>query len=109
MAKVAAKTPVKAPKKSTAKANSTASGSNQIEKVCQDALDKLKGLGIDQQLQHDIEWCLGSFRADNNPVGLYAMAERALTIFREEKAKKTKGVTAKMISDLEKVIQNRQS
>jgi hypothetical protein len=106
MAKVAAKTPAKAAKK-TSKTSSAVSGSQKIEKVCEDALNKLKELGIDQQLQNDIEWCLGSFKSDSNPVGLYAMADRALTIFRDEKAKKTKGITAKIITDLEKVIQDR--
>src|SRR5687768_13312212 len=100
MAKVAAKT-ARAPRKAAPSANASPS-TNNIEKVCQDALEKLKVLDIDRQLQNDIEWCLGSYRADHNPIGLYDMAERALTIFREEKSKKTKGVTAKMITDLEK-------
>jgi hypothetical protein len=107
MAKVAAKTSAKAPKKTTSTAKPKASSSINIEQACQDALDKLKTLGIDQQLQSDIEWCLGSYRSDSNPVGLYAMAERALNIFKEEKAKKTKGVTAKTITDLEKIIEAR--
>ena len=107
MAKVAAKTSAKAAKKSTPEAASAVSGSQKIEKACENALNKLKELGIDEQLQSDLQWCLGSFRSDNNPVGLYAMADRALTILREEKAKKTKGVTAKMITDLEKAIQDR--
>ena len=106
MAKVAAKTPSKTPKKRTT-STPKAPNSNNIEKVSLDALEKLKELGIDQQLQNDLEWCLGSFRADNNPIGLYDMMERALTIFRDEKAKKTKGVTAKLIGDLEKVFSAR--
>ena len=109
MAKVAAKspasTPTKTPKKTSA-AKAPAQGNN-IEKVSQETLDKLKSLGIDQQLQNDLEWCLGSYRSDNNPVGLYEMAERALTILREEKNRKTKGVTAKLITDLEKALQER--
>jgi len=110
MAKVAAKSPVKTPvkaPKSTSAAKAPAEGT-KIEKVSQETLDKLKSLGIDQQLQNDLEWCLGSYRSDNNPVGLYEMAERALVILREEKNKKTKGVTAKLITDLEKALQNRQ-
>jgi hypothetical protein len=106
MAKVAAKTPAKAPKKSTSKPQSGVSDGEKIEKACLDALEKLKALGIDQQLQNDIEWCLGSYRSDNNPVGLYDMARRAMIIFKDEKAKKTKGVTTKMITDLEKAIGN---
>jgi hypothetical protein len=105
MAKVAAKTSAKTPKKTTA-GKAPASGNN-IEIASEQLLEKLKSLGIDQQLQNDLEWCLGSFRSDNNPVGLYEVAERALSVLRDEKAKKTKGVTAKMITDLEKVLQDR--
>jgi hypothetical protein len=107
MAKTAAKTPVKSPRKTSSTSTKTTATGIKVEQACQDALEKLKALGIDQQLQHDLEWCLGSFRSDNNPVGLYQMAERALTIFREEKLKKTKGVTSKMITDLEKVLEDR--
>lgn len=77
------------------------SASDQIEKVCVESLKKLQELGIEQQLQSDIEWCLGSYRNDLNPSGLYEVAARTLTIFQAEKSKKTKGVTAKMITDLE--------
>lgn len=107
MAKVAAKSSTREPKKK-ASASTKAPSSNKIEKACDEALEKLRSLGIDQQLQNDIEWCLGSYRADQNPVGLYGVAERALRVFQEEKAKKTKGITAKMITDLEKAIQERQ-
>jgi hypothetical protein len=107
MAKTAAKTSAKEPKKTatTAKKAPTASASVvDIEKASKEALEKLKELDIDAQLQSDLEWCLGSFKADNNPVGLYSMIERALIIFKEEKAKKTKGITAKLVTDLEKAI-----
>jgi hypothetical protein len=106
MAKTASKTTAKAPKKTTA-AKPTTSSRASIEKACVDALEKLKGLDIQQQLQNDIEWCLGSYRSDGNPVGLYDMAERALIVFQEERAKKTKGITAKNITDLEKVLSER--
>jgi len=65
---------------------------------------KLKALDIEPQLQADIEWCLGSYNHDNNPVGLYEMGERALDVFKQQLEKKTKGVTAKMVADLEKAV-----
>lgn len=107
MAKTAAKTSAKAPVKKTSAKSAKTSSTLNIEKVCNEVLEKLKALGLDQQLQSDIEWCLGSYRSDNNPVGLYGMAARALVIFQDEKAKKTKGVTVKLIADLEKVVQER--
>jgi hypothetical protein len=103
MAKAAAKsttkTETKKPRAPRAKAST-----NNIETVSEEALGKLQELGIEDQLQRDLQWCLGSYRADSNPVGLYTNARKALTIFKSEKEKKTKGVTAKLISDLEKVV-----
>jgi hypothetical protein len=108
MAKASSKSAAKAPKKTSVKApKAKRSSTEAIEKVSEETLEKLKALGIDQGLQNDIEWCLGSYRSDQNPVGLYSMAERAIDVFRQEKAKKTKGVTAKLITDLEKLLQNR--
>jgi len=101
-----AKATTKEPKKTATK---TKPSSASIEQACEDALKKLKELGVHEQLQNDIEWCLGSYRADRNPVGLYSMAERALTVFQEERAKKSKGITAKMITDLEKTIETKQT
>ena len=107
MAKAPAKTAAKAAPKKEAAPKKTKSTGNNIEQACEDALAKLKSLGIQEQLQNDLEWCLGSYRSDGNPVGLYAMAERALVVFQEEKARKTKGVTTKNITDLEKILESR--
>jgi hypothetical protein len=104
MAKAAAKTATKAPRKTSATPVKASTTGSDIEKVSKEALEKLRELNIDQQLQNDLEWCLGSYKSDNNPVGLYSMIERAVIIFKEEKAKKTKGITAKLVADLEKAI-----
>lgn len=103
MAKAAAKpTPKSGTRKPRApRANAS---NNNIDQVSSEALKKLEQLGIEEQLRRDLEWCLGSYRADHNPIGLYETAKRALTVFRAEKEKKTKGVTAKLISDLEKIV-----
>ena len=104
MAKPTPKTTTKTPVKSTAKkTTSTVSEPTSIVTTSETILKKLKDLGIDSQLQADLEWCLGSYKADNNPVGLYEMAKRALVVFKDNKS--TKGVTAKLISDLEKAVQ----
>lgn len=103
MAKAAAKpsTSATGPRKPRA---SRAKSAVDIEKASESALQKLQELGIEDQLQHDIEWCLGSYRADRNPVGLYEYAGRALAVLKNEKEKKTKGVTAKLINELESVM-----
>jgi hypothetical protein len=67
-------------------------------------LGKLQALAIESHLQAEITWCLGSFSHDNNPVGLYDTAAKALEILKTEHAKKTKGITIKLISDIEKAL-----
>ena len=100
MAKTTAKTSTKAPvKRTAAKKPTTVSESNPIVKSSETALKKL---GIESQLQADLEWCIDSYKADKNPIGLYEMVRRALVVFKDNK--NTKGVTAKLISDLEKVV-----
>ena len=110
MAKVTSKAPVKAAKapvkveKKKSVPQKSESPADQIIKICETALAKFSELNIEHSLQSEINWCLGSFQNDHNPIGLYQMAERSLSIFKGELAKKTKGVTAKFVSDIEKAI-----
>jgi hypothetical protein len=102
MAKASGKSVTKESKTPATKTSKAKTTGGSIEKASTDALEKLKALGIEVDLQNDIEWCLGSYRADGNPVGLISMIDRAVTVFKAEQAKKTKGVTAKFVADLEK-------
>jgi hypothetical protein len=95
--KVAAKKPASTPKAKT----------SSLEKTSEDVLTKLRDLGLDAQLQADLEWCLGSYRADQNPSGLYEMLERSLSVFNTAKENKAKGITAKLTGDIEKALKNR--
>ena len=90
--------------KPKAKTSAETSSANLLEQASEEALRKLQSLGIEQQLQSELEWCLGSYRFDGNPSGLYEVAGRVLTVLNSEKAKKTKGVTVKLIGDLEKAL-----
>jgi hypothetical protein len=107
MAKTTAKTPIAkaAPKKVSAKAATKTTAPTDIEQLSKNILQKLKALNLDGQLQADIEWCLGSYSYDKNPVGLVKAAHNAVNVFKTELARKTKGVTAKLISDIEKAIE----
>ena len=78
-----------------------------IQKITADALANLKALNIEHALQADIEWCLGSYGSDKNPIGLYDMISRALPILKAELKKKTKGVTAKLVGDIEKAMSSK--
>lgn len=75
-----------------------------LDNVNEAALTVLKKLNIEEKLQNDIAWCLGSYGHDNNPVGLIETAKRAIIVLKAAKAKNTKAVAAKVISDLEKVV-----
>lgn len=101
MAKAASKpaTEKKAPKKVASKSKALS-----IEQVAENILDKFRTLNIEQQLQADLEWCLGSYRFDGNPVGLVDAINRSLFILKAEQIKKTKGVTATFISSIEKAL-----
>lgn len=102
MAKIATKTV--ADKKTPATKAAAKPKTPSIEKVAEEILAKLKALDIEHQLQADIEWCLGSYRYDGNPTGLFDMAAKAVSVFKQELPKKTKGVTATLISGIEKAI-----
>ncbi|HRG79480.1 MAG TPA: hypothetical protein PL167_07705 [Cyclobacteriaceae bacterium] len=91
-------------KKAPAKKTVIKPKTSSIEKVSEEILAKLKALDIEHQLQADIEWCLGSYRFDQNPAGLIESANKALSVFKQELAKKTKGVTATLISGIEKSL-----
>ncbi len=99
MAKTNAKT-AKTPAKSPAKK------APDIEAAARTALAKLRELSLDAQLQADLDWCLGSYNFDKNPSGLYEMLGRAIKVFTAERERKTKGVTAKLLTDLEKSVRN---
>jgi hypothetical protein len=100
-----AKTAKTSAPKASAKTKSNSSPSDLIEKASLQALKTLQSLGIEQQLQQDIEWCLGSYRHDKNPEGLYEMTKRSISVLQEAKERKAKGVTAKLLTDLEKAVQ----
>jgi hypothetical protein len=102
-----AKVPAKPAKKAAPKKTSAISPAQNIEAAAETSLVKLRDLNIDPQLQSEIDWCLASYRNDGNPVGLYEMVERAVNVFKAEQARKTKGVTAKFVGELEKALATR--
>lgn len=104
MAKAAAKLSTKPETKKPRAPRAKASTNNGIEKVSEEALEKLRAIGIEEQLQRDLQWCLGSYRADHNPVGLYDIVRKVLLVLQDEKEKKTKGVTTKLINELEEIV-----
>jgi hypothetical protein len=75
-----------------------------VDTANEQALATLEKLNIEVSLRSDIQWCLGSYRHDQNPAGLIETAGRALDVLKTAKAKNAKAVAAKVISDLQKVL-----
>ena len=111
MAKKPAKTEVKKAakpaKKSVASSKSKASDGKLIEKINEESLKKLIALNIEPGLQAEIQWCLGSYRNDKNPSGLYLMAEKALQVFTLIADKDPKAIPSKFLGDIKKALKNR--
>ena len=102
--KTSAETAETKTKKTPAPKAAVKKSSLNIEEACEAALAKLRELDIEHALQADLQWCLGSYRADSNPIGLFQMLDRSIAVFEREKTAKTTGVTAKLISDLSKAL-----
>lgn len=105
MAKAPAKkAAAKAPKKVKAAPKAKKTTTVAIDKVISQVLDTLISLDAEHQLQGEIKWCLGSYQYDRNPKGLYETGAKALSFFKAAKAKKVKGIPAKLATDLEKAL-----
>lgn len=95
------------PKKSAAKASAKKAVIVDIEKISEQVLTKLQALDIEHGLQADIQWCIGSYRHDKNPVGLYQMLGRALPVLKAQREKNARSVAARLITDIEKALANK--
>ncbi len=78
----------------------------KIEKSCQAALEKFQKIGIEKydDIQSKLEFVLGSYHYDHNPVGLYEYGEKALKLLKAYKKEKPKAVSDKLINDLENAV-----
>ena len=96
-----------APKKAASKASTTGrvtKASAAIDQVAEQVLGKLRTLNLEHGLQNDIEWCLGSYRHDQNPSGLYEMVARALPVLQEAKKKQARAIPATLLTSITKVL-----
>ena len=75
-----------------------------IEKACVEAKQKLESLGVEQTIQEELAWVIGSYNYDSNPVGLYEIGGKALEALKEVKKGSPRKVSKKLIDTLEKAI-----
>ena len=78
----------------------------KIEKACIEALQKFKQVNRDDtnEVESKLEYVIGSYQHDHNPVGLYEIGAMALNKLMELKQEKPKQVSKKLIDDLEKAL-----
>jgi hypothetical protein len=95
---------VKAKKPAKAKVSKKVANPHAIDEACNLALELLRELDMEEALQADLQWCLGSYQADGNPVGLYQMLERAVLVFEREKEVGNKKITAEVTQALSKAL-----
>ncbi len=81
----------------------------KIEKACEAAFEKFKKIGDEKysEVQSKLEYVLGSYRYDGNPVGLYEMGEMALNTLQKIKKAKPRAVSKKLIDDLQKALKEK--
>ncbi|MEZ5083327.1 MAG: hypothetical protein R2750_07755 [Bacteroidales bacterium] len=79
----------------------------KLKQSCEEAVVALQKLKIDSynDIQSKLEWCIGSFENDKNPVGLYEYGVKSLEILKTVKAEQPRKVTKKVIDNLENAIQ----
>jgi hypothetical protein len=77
--------------------------SEQLKNACKAALLALQKLGNSghDDLRSKLEYVIGSYEFDKNPVGLYEFGEKALKVLNDLKKKNPKKISKKILTDLE--------
>ena len=88
---------------------SDAKQNQKIEKACSAALEKIQKIGLDKyaDIQSKLEYVLGSYKYDGNPVGLYEIGEKALKELKKYQKEKPRLVSKKLITDLETALKQK--
>ena len=75
----------------------------KLKNACKAALLTFKKLGDSEfdEIKSKLEFVIGSYEFDKNPVGLIEFGQKALKLLNEAKKKNPKKVTKKVITDLE--------
>ena len=75
----------------------------KLKNACKAALLALQKLGNAEfdDIRSKLEFVIGSYEFDKNPVGLYEFGEKALKALNDVKKKNPRKISKKIISDLE--------
>lgn len=80
----------------------------KLRTACFNAFETFKKLGDSNyaEIQSKLEFVIGSYDFDKNPVGLYEFGITAIQQLKEAKEKYSRKVTKKVIEELEKAVKN---
>lgn len=83
-----------------------ATENEKLRNACVKAFETFQKINdeANAEIQSKLEFVIGSFDFDQNPVGLYEFGKKASKILSKIKEKNTKKVTKKVIDDLEKAL-----
>ena len=81
---------------------------DQLEKVCRESLNQFAKIddGPYGEIRAKIEYCLGSYGYDGNPIGLYECAKESSSLFKKFKKKNPRKVSQKLIDSIDKAVLN---
>ncbi|MFC2123925.1 hypothetical protein ACFLU5_03860 [Bacteroidota bacterium] len=77
---------------------------DQLEKACRESLNKFAKIDDGQfgDIRAKLEYCLGSYGYDGNPVGLYKSVKDSSRLLKDYKKKNPRKVSMKLIELIEK-------
>lgn len=76
----------------------------KLVKAAEQAHEKLTKLNLNEALTSELEWCLGSFKNDNNPDGLVEKVKASITELEAFKVDNPRKVSKKLLEDLNKAL-----
>ena len=77
-----------------------------LKDACADSLDALRKLKDDTfgEINSKLEYVIGSYEFDKNPVGLHEIGQNALSIMKKFKEQNPRKLSKKVIDKMEKSI-----
>ena len=79
----------------------------KLEKACKDALAQFEKLGDEQfyDIRSKLEFVLGSYGFDGNPVGLFEYAKKSSDTLKKYKQKYPRKVSQKLLDNIDSAVE----
>lgn len=78
----------------------------KLEKACKEALAQFEKIGDEKyyDIRSKLEFVLGSYGFDGNPMGLHEFAKKSSQLLKKYKEKYPRKVSQKLIDDVDKAV-----